>query len=901
MEHPKRSRDEFENESFESFSDGKRQRKDPADELVANVCGDIQSLDPRNIEDVAYISNPIVVEFEKIDKLRVSFLNTIYAMIIEQPSKINVIAELVLICNAKNFVVGKYVIEFIHSKAQSLLNKVNPESQTSESGNLLDEFSGIFNNLKLILKFLSILTPIIENYSIINLYQQFLNLAIDLQNKTPDVRNGTAQQIYYGCLVSIPYLLGYENTPELLEKMNELVELAEKFVIVNDNTQLLAPFENKASKQKTIEAKILVDLVLPAIKQVQGEDKSWQSLNNKLFGGRSELLNPIVEEALANNPLSKTLVKYPLPQFSIPELEQLSKYDPSSTVDSLWTKQSRLFFQVYNVTTDFETVPKIDTYSGIFFQDIIMDIISNLSFNKQEAGMLVYNMDLAFSKDLAPVSTSIDQLTLINKDNLSGENNPPLSTWKTEDLIVENVINMMFELPKSLNREIYYYCILAVICQQSPPNVAPVFGRAIRYLYNNLETLDFELRARFIDWMSFQLSNFEFSWKWDEWVEDSQKYQQLKFHPKKNFIKNLIAKEVRLSNKKRIKESFVTLDPETSDIIPIDEYFQYLDVSINTDKQFVESYDSELYGNDESTIEVLKKLYEEKAQQLEQKQIVSAQDGIIFNFSSTDLPLHEVSSKAYELVVANRKPNNEFEELYNDVLNTAKEQFPHIDGERFLINLIFQTYSYVGSRSIYSVISLLSRDINKLKYLSGSEIKYEEDEIKFTEQELSEENIKQRQQHIIDSIARIWNHQPQVIFLTLEYLAEVEIISSSAVVDHYLNLKDSLVIANLSCLDSLHRIVSQDLSLVSQVLQRSVDNLNEIGKTLNLDASQSVEIDDNIEDPQTVDNQWLFYEYKGLLKSFYRLFASKDITDQTKGILGLIENIPTKDEVLSWI
>lgn len=913
MESLKRSRDDFDRDAHEIIDD-KRQRKDPADELVANVCGDIQALDPRNIEDVAYISNPIVVEFEKIDKLRVSFLNTIYAMIIEQPSKINVIADLVLICNAKNFVVGKYVVEFIHSRAQMLLNKLNPDFIVPGNNNLLDEFSGIFNNIKSILKFFAVLLPIIEDYSIVTIFTQFLTLAVDLQKKDSDdkkVNNGTANQIYYNTLLALPYLLCNDFSPELLEKVEELIQLAETFEVVNESRdEILTPFINKGENyKKKVENKRLIDLILPAIKNLQGEDKSWSNFKNTLFSGRKELVFPIIEEALANNSISKQYVKYPLAQFSI-DVTHLTEYKPTGLIDELWLANSRYIFQIFNSTTDFETVPKIESYHGLFFQDLISDIITNLSFNKQEAGALVYNLDLAFSQDLAPVNTSIDQLTLIHKDNLSGENTPPLSTWKTEDLAVENIINMMFQLPRSLHREIYYFSVLTVICQQSPANIAPVFGRAIRYIFNNLETFDFELRARFADWMSIQLSNFEFSWKWDEWVDESKKNLNIKFHPKRSFVRNLIAKEIRLSNKKRIKESFIALDPETSDIVPLDEYFQYLDVSLYDDKEFTKNYDYELYGNVDATNEIIDKVFEEKKLALEAKHVVSVQDEMIFNFTYQDIPLNQLAVNAYETVGANWKPNEDFEELYDKILNEVNQNHSGVNAERYLINLIFQTYGLIGARSIYSIVSLLSRDVNKLKHLSGQKIEYAEEEKRFAEVELSEEQIKQRQQWIIEAFSRIWFHQPQVLFLILEYLVEYDIIQASNVIEAYLNPKYNLAVENLSCSDSLVRLLShlENKPLVLQVFRIAIDNLNDIAKNLEVDSEGVVEITTDYEtDKQSelkVNYQWLFYDYKGLIKSFYRRFIRNqpiDYHQEVEEILKTIDNVPTKNEAISWL
>ena len=83
------------------------------------------------------------------------------------------------------------MIEYLHSKMQTMLD--------SQEGS-------VFNDIKNILKFLSTLTPIIEDNGIIQIFKQFLNFAIELQEQT-EVRNGLAQEIYYNVLIAIPYLV----------------------------------------------------------------------------------------------------------------------------------------------------------------------------------------------------------------------------------------------------------------------------------------------------------------------------------------------------------------------------------------------------------------------------------------------------------------------------------------------------------------------------------------------------------------------------------------------------------------------------------------------------------------------------------------------------------------------
>ncbi|KAK6459140.1 GCR3 protein [Scheffersomyces xylosifermentans] len=936
--HPgKRTRDEFEADQgppqhFDEDSESKRQHIDPAQELINNVCKDIRRLGENpniinQIEDVSYISNPIVAEFEKIDKLRNSILSTVYALIIEQPQKINALSNLVLICNAKNFVVAKYVVEYLHAKAQALLDtiRVVPEEGAEKktekkSKSALEEDAGTFNNLKSILKFLATLAPIIESYSIVNLYKQFLTLAIELQDSTPEIRNGIAQEIFYNVLIAIPYLLSNDNSEELIDRVNELVELAKDFKVVEISSNvLLQPFDSKLENYKLpYEPVKMIDLIYKAISDLQGEDKKWENLQNKLFLNFSELVQPIIKEALENNPISNEVIKHQLPQLSLPSVEQVQSYKPTGSIDKLWKENSRVLFQVYNAT-EFETVPKIDTYFGLFFKDLSFDILTNLSFNKNEASIQLSILDLFFSKDLfAPPGSSIDQLSMIHEDNKSGENLPPLSTWKIEDIAVESILTMIFQLPVTLHREIYYYTVLIACCKESPDSIAPVFGRAIRYFYNNLETLDYELKMRFLDWMTTQISNFDFSWKWDEWVNDSKKFKNLKFHPKKNFIKNLIAKEVRLSNKKRIGESFVTVDPETSDIVSLEEFNQYLNISLFDDEEkYILDYDTSLFQKEEVR-EVLQKLYNEKKDQLAAKPAVFAQEEIFYNFSHPELPLNAVSSKVYDFVVAHWKPNNEFNDLCKEIVKAA-EEFPEINAQRFLVNIIFQTYAYIGSRSIYSVVSILSRDVNKLKYLSGSTIEYGHEEPKFEEAELTPEEINDRQNWIIESIFRVWVHQPQEVFLILEYLIEFDVLKPDVLVKKTLDLEHNLILGNVSCMESINRVLNNSFvaedpesfkKLVLILFTSITNNLNVLSKSLQSDSSEIIKISQEFEDPEDmeamkkVDQEWLFFEYKGLLKSYFRRYVKNhdiDYLDEIKQLLESIENVPAKEDTLKWL
>ena len=44
----------------------------------------------------------------------------------------------------------------------------------------------------------------------------------------------------------------------------------------------------------------------------------------------------------------------------------------------------------------------------------------------------------------------------------------------------------------------------------------PLSG-CVRELFSRLPVMDPELRTRFVSWLSYHLSNFDYTWPWDRW------------------------------------------------------------------------------------------------------------------------------------------------------------------------------------------------------------------------------------------------------------------------------------------------------------------------------------------------------------------------------------------------
>ena len=126
--------------------------------------------------------------------------------------------------------------------------------------------------------------------------------------------------------------------------------------------------------------------------------------------------------------------------------------------------------------------------------------------------------------------------------------------WKPEDVIVDACFALLFTLPSPEHKLVYYHSVLTEACKLAPGAVAPSLGRAIRYLYRNVDRMDLELAHRFLDWFSHHLSNFGFTWKWGEWVGEVELGE---LAPKKSFIVDAVDKEIRLSFAQRIRGTLV--------------------------------------------------------------------------------------------------------------------------------------------------------------------------------------------------------------------------------------------------------------------------------------------------------------------------------------------------------
>jgi nuclear cap-binding protein subunit 1 len=218
--------------------------------------------------------------------------------------------------------------------------------------------------------------------------------------------------------------------------------------------------------------------------------------------------------------------------------------------------QPELYFSVF-ADQPIETVPVPVDLAGTIFRDAIVDTLDILDCNRLSVSRFLIEVDCFFNPNsFIKRATPYDRVKEVAESDAA-------STWKPEDVAVDAIFSQLFRLPKPGHKLVYYHSILTELCKLAPAAIAPSLGRAIRFMYRNLEIIDVELINRFVDWFSHHLSNFGYTWKWTEWSE------HLNFpdvHPKKAFILGSLEKEIRLSFATRIKgtlpDAFKELIPE---------------------------------------------------------------------------------------------------------------------------------------------------------------------------------------------------------------------------------------------------------------------------------------------------------------------------------------------------
>ncbi|TPX09688.1 uncharacterized protein E0L32_009161 [Thyridium curvatum] len=463
-------------------------------------------------EEVVGIAR-MVADNDDDSQLRENFVSLVCQLVVEQPLKTPFVAAVVLVMNTL--------------KPDITVEVLRRVTATTEE-NIKD---GKWREVKLNLKFLACLQSCLEGDGLFPVLEELFARAVDLQTASSDDTIGT--ELVKIILLTLPYLMAaapgqwHQKAADLMDKTDIIASEPHSL------QQLIDPYHPEAGEESPAASASVIGLLQ---KQLQAEAKNAWALSCIPRPWRMPLEEVEQQAKLDEAP------RHPLPAIAVPE----------TVITGPRALFPEVYFSVYS-NQEIESVPPVTNIAASLVRDVLLDTINFLDFNRNVTARCLIDLDCYFADGtFVKRATPFDRLKDVEPDR---------STWKPEDAAVDAVFSQLFSLPSPEHKLVYYHSVLTEACKIAPAAIAPSLGRAIRFLYKNCSRLDLELTNRFIDWFAHHLSNFGFTWKWSEWVEDAQ---LPKLHPRKAFIRGAIDKEIRLSFAQRIKN---TLPPEYQDMI----------------------------------------------------------------------------------------------------------------------------------------------------------------------------------------------------------------------------------------------------------------------------------------------------------------------------------------------
>ncbi|KAJ5302064.1 hypothetical protein PENANT_c008G07849 [Penicillium antarcticum] len=455
----------------------------------------------RRVEDDIQSIAKTVSENYDDEEIRRDFVNISLDLVLEQPMKTPFIAGTVLVAHSLKPELGSEVL----SKAGEALQKyIN---------------TGAWREVKLLVRFLGILQPVYEGDGIFPLLEELFARAVDLQTASSEDLLGL--ELVKIIQFTLPYVMispatGFEaQASALLEKTDIIASTPHALV---DLVNTFSPEEDKSAAGSSV-----ISLMQS---QLQGEASRGWVLKC--------LPRPWKDIRDSENDELKSfdsVTKIPFPEIDV----------PNPVPNGSRSLFPEVYLSVY-ANQEFDTVPSTSDISSSLIRDSLVDTINLLDFNRVATAKFLIDLDCYFTPHtFIKRATPFDRMRDIPEEQRA---------WKPEDVAVDAVFSQLFQLPAAEHKLVYYHSLLTECCKIAPAAIAPSLGRAIRFLYNSLQTMDLELSSRFLDWFAHHLSNFGFTWKWSEWADD---LELPAIDPRMSFITGALDKEIRLSFAQRIK------------------------------------------------------------------------------------------------------------------------------------------------------------------------------------------------------------------------------------------------------------------------------------------------------------------------------------------------------------
>ncbi|KAI6222009.1 80 kDa nuclear cap-binding protein [Aphelenchoides besseyi] len=118
-------------------------------------------------------------------------------------------------------------------------------------------------------------------------------------------------------------------------------------------------------------------------------------------------------------------------------------------------------------------------------------------------------------------------------------------------VIVEVIFSQLFRLPKTPHVELFYGAILIELCRVQAESMPRVLAQAAELLYQRSRSLHPVCMDRFVDWFSYHLSNFQFRWSWNEWLDC---VELSKYDRRQAFVREVLEKCMHLAYHQKLTQ-----------------------------------------------------------------------------------------------------------------------------------------------------------------------------------------------------------------------------------------------------------------------------------------------------------------------------------------------------------
>lgn len=850
------------------------------------------------LQAIETVATSLDINFDPKDPANSSTLLPIYTCLVERPHKINVLSCLAQVSINMNPNYAKAYADFFQSKINYLFSRIVNKDYT-DSLDLTKEpvGSGFLNKIKLILRFIATLTPsIIELSATIGLFHKFINFAVENQNRVD-----LSQGIIYAVLMAIPHLYVFsefkassevnDNEPVSLSLNDEATKLIQMVDTTYPIPQMLDLYKQAPS------SKLLLESLISDFKNIIELESGFSGLVRKLYIDYSSILASKLEP--------KSFSKICSFNIEFPDFSNLDDNfvtfpnDVDSSIDNLWS-QPRLLFNFVSQEADdddFSTMPRYDKYEGILFKDIIQDITQGLLYNKGLAATQFQYIRRFFHPDLfAKLGINKEEFQLIIDKNQVVDASEKSSTWGVEDLLIQNIMSLSFELPECPSCSVYYPTLLTIICFHNLNGIIWRLGKAFTNLFDLQPHLDLEVKQRFIDWMFFQLNAFQFKWKWGIWYDLSIKLNDSTYNPHKIFFENLITRETQFASYETVFNSFGSFSSE---------FAKYMNRPYYNSIQIINDHDQKVFSGNaitERTPQVIEACY----------------------LNPPLLKFNEDENTPYF------KETNEFLTLYQGKDDIPEEQFWDliqrlgtaletderiVNKKRFTINLLFQCICFITSGSTTYFRRFIERNLPRFKKFLNFPItetdlaKLKEDSFKefyLAGNDDAKEFDYERDEWLIESIVRYWNILPYYAFVSLTYLIDLKLITLRGLINFFFKDEDGCchIITNFQIqkLVFLHLDKGSDDDIkffletsfeTLEIILKNFENLNSDEELVNVDAFEVTE-----------ENEitWKFFDLLSLIKVALRKYRAVAVRMNIKeSIDSKVTHGPTKNLLIGYL